>query len=223
MRLLIPATLLVFVNHLSFGQGNIKIVLLTDSTIFTNYVDLNNQPTSYATIHSKDGSRVSIRGIHHIEGYDQEGKYRYIGVATLQSRKIFTERIHDGQRVDLYRTNYISNGWKTKLLWYSKDEGEIVKGRFAKLRKDLKDSPEAMKYLRGGSAIRYTQYALYAVGAVVLVSAATKQLDKEPGPPGETSGPPVGFFVGAGLLLVPFYLNNLKIKQYEKAGRAYDK
>lgn len=40
MRLLIPATLLVFVNHLSFGQGNIKIVLLTDSTIFTNYVDL---------------------------------------------------------------------------------------------------------------------------------------------------------------------------------------
>ena len=221
MRFILPIILLV--SHLSFGQDGIRIVLLTDSTIYTKYADLNNQPTSYVKIHSKDGSRVSIRGIHHIEGYDQEGKYRYIGVTTLQGRKIFTERIHDGQRVDLYRTTVISNGWKSNLLWYSKDDGEIVKGRFGKLKRDLRDSPKAMKYLRGGSALRYTQYALYAVGAAVLVSAATKQLDKEQDPPGATSGPPVGFFVGAGLLLVPFYLNNLKNKQYKKAGRAYDK
>ncbi|MCB0493857.1 MAG: hypothetical protein KDC93_15745 [Cyclobacteriaceae bacterium] len=223
MRLLIPAILLVFVNHLSFGQGNIKIVLLTDSTIFTNYVDLNNQPTSYATIHSKDGSKVSIRGIHHIEGYDQEGKYRYIGVTTFRGRKIFTERIHDGRRVDLYRTEAFTNGWKTNLLWYSKDDSELIKGRFGKLKKDLKDSPEAMKYLRGGSALRYTQYALYVAGAIVLVKTATKEFGEEKSPPGETSGPPIGFFVSAGLIFAPFLINNLKIKQYEKAGRAYDK
>lgn len=221
MRFILPILLLV--SQLSFGQGGIKIVLLTDSIIYTKYADLNNQPTSYVTIHSKDGSRVSIRGIHHIEGYDQEGKYRYIGVTTFRGRKIFTERIHDGQRVDLYRTNYISNGWKTKLLWYSKDDSELIKGRFGKLKRDLKNSPDAMKYLRGGSALRYTQYALYAAGAIVLVKTATKEFDEEKSPPGEVSGPPIGFFVSAGLIFVPFLINNLKIKQYEKAGRAYDK
>ncbi|MEQ8361841.1 MAG: hypothetical protein RH948_03175 [Cyclobacteriaceae bacterium] len=221
MRFILPVLLLV--SQLSFGQGGIKIFLLTDSVIYTRYADLNNQPTSYVTIHSKDGSRVSIRGVHHIEGYDQEGKYRYVGVTTFRGRKIFTERIHDGHRVDLYRTNVISNGWKTRLLWYSKDNGEIVKGRFGKLKKDLKDSPKAMKYLRGGSALRYSQYALYVAGAIVLVKTATKEFDEQIGSPGETTGPPIGFFVSAGLIFAPFLINNLKINQYEKAGRAYDK
>jgi len=223
MRFIISTLLSVLITHLASGQGNIKITLLTDSTIYTNYADLKNQPTSYVTIHSKEGTRVSIRGIHHIEGYDQNGKYRYIGVTTLQGRKIFTERIHDGQRIDLYRPKLIPDGWKSNLLWYSKDDGEIIKGRFAKLKKDLRDSPEAMKCLRGGNALRYTQHALYAAGAIVLAKTVTNKLDEQQLPPEETTGVPVGFFVGAGLLMVPFYLNNVKIRQYERAGRAYDK
>lgn len=231
MRFVLVFLLTTLVAQYIFAQAApIKIVLKNDSVILTNYAYLTNSFTfktrkPHVIIDYKDGPRITIDRIDHVEGNDKTGKFRYFGVATFQGTQIFAERIHDGERVDLYLNNVITGGWdyhySTKLLHYSKDGGEIKKARYPNLRKDLRDSPEAMKKLRGGNAIKISQYLIYGLGAFVLVKTAKDDLDKPQGPPGTDTGVPSGFIIGAGILFVPWIINGLKLKEYEKACKAY--
>lgn len=208
----------------------IKVLLRNDSVILTKYAYLANNSTSgrfgpHVVINHKDGPKIPISKIHHVEGNDRSGKLRYFTVATFQGLEIFAERIHDGERIDLYLNNVVTGGWDfrytMKLLHYSKDDGEIKKARYPNLRRDLKDSPEAMSKLRAGNAIKISQYLLYGLGAYILVNSAVKESEEPMTPPGTDPGIPTGFLVGAGILFVPWMINGLKLKQYEQACKEY--
>lgn len=231
MRPIVCLIIVITFNLQSLAQNApIKVVLKNDSIILTKYAYLTNartyrNPNPYVTINEKGGPKITIDRIDHVEGNDQTGKFRYFGVTTFQGLFIFAERIHDGERVDLYLNNVVTGGWNyrysNKLLHYSKDGGEIKKARYSNLRKELKDSPEAMKKLHAGNAIKISQYLIYGLGAYVLVKTAKDESNKPLSPPGTDEGIPSGFLVGAGILFVPWFINGLKLKQYENACKAY--
>lgn len=227
------AFLLFFVSsyrcHSQYGP--IKIFLKGDSVILTKYALLSNArsfkyPQPSVTIHYKEGPRLTIEQIDHVEGRDKNGNFRYFGVATFQSLQIFAERVLDGERIDLYRNNVIQGDWNfsysNKLLHYAKDGREMKRVKYRNLKADLRDNKESLQKLRGASAIRFTQLGLYALGAFILVKTAKDEAEKPLSPPGSNEGVPTGFFVGAGVLWLPWIINGAKLKQFEKACEIYE-
>lgn len=217
-----------FICNAQYGPN--KVFLKGDSVILTKYAYLSNMasvrnPLPTVTIHSKDGPKITIDKIDHIEGYSSDGKPRYFGVATFGASEIFAERVIQGKRVDVYRNNVITYsggiGYSSKLLHYSKDGGPVERVNYRNLKRDLKDGQAARKKLRGANAIRLTQLGLYALGTFVLIKTIKDETDKPVGPPGDVSIPS-GLFVAGGLLFLPWIINKPKQRQFELACELYE-
>jgi len=230
----------LFFPFFCFAQsGPIRVVLQSDSIIYTRYADLNNNPSfrqPFVRIDERNGRRIAIDQIKYIDGTDQNNVYKYFTPVTYLGSQIFAERTFKSDRISLFHTNIISGTWNAtyayRYLNYSKDNQPIKKATYANLKADLADNPAAWAYLKKGNGNRVAQLVLYGLGAGLLVSSiatfANTDVETPANPPALPSGDrsssikiPPGLIAGAVCLYIPWFLNNPKQDHFTKALESY--
>jgi len=229
MRILSVA-LFLFSLVVSAQNGPINIHLKSGRVISTQYAYLYSGFNSYLRIHERKGERISIGQVHHVEGTDQKGNYRYF-LPVFWGNEVWAERVFTSDRIEIYQTDILTGTMtatlRSKSNLYSKDGGSLQPLKLRNLKKDLADCPASMEYLKKGKKISTTQTVIYVTSYSLIlagiVSFANDASAANPGDP-ETSGPsiPPTIIIGAVGAWIPFIMGNAKREKYLEALRAYE-
>lgn len=221
------------------NKPGILIILNNGDSLHSNYVGINNVNTIFRgphiRLHPEDKKqRISISEVNSIEGFDSSTqKYRYFkrlntGYNVLAERAFKSDRIAT-YYFDSYHAGIYGGGYSWRHLHYSKNGAPLAKASYANLKRDLSDNPIALTHLKKANQLRITQYVMYGIGTGLLVASFQRFLsDAKKNVPGapmdEDMGPDqvvVLGVAGAIMLRIPFFLNNPKQRELNKALEAY--
>jgi hypothetical protein len=211
-------------------NGSIDVHLTSGKIISTRYVYLYTSSDSYLRVHEKNGEKISIDLIDHVEGYDQAGNYRYFMPIDLQYNVIWGERGFMSDRITIYHTDIVtgtmSASHKPKRCLYSKDGGPLRRIKLKYLKTDLADCAASQEHLKKGKRIGGAQagvyvasYSLIIAGMITLVNDSSDK-DNDPETRSGPSLPPT-VLIGALGAWIPSIMSNAKRERYLDALKVY--
>ncbi len=214
-------------------NDSIKIVLNSDSTIYTNWIEFNNFPflkKPYIKIHKLDGPKIKISKIQYYKGFDKNGDYRCLKTIDLGSKsKYQLERSfkHDSiNRIDVYYDRLTFCGFNIhssfEYLNYKKDNQEIKKVTYKNLMADLSDNAVSMNYLKKANQLKWIQILSTGIGAFLISKVMLNNNRPSPYNVKSNSKDNFSFYAGSFFLVIPFFLEKPKNKRYIQALKSYE-
>ncbi|MCZ8214647.1 MAG: hypothetical protein O9262_00330 [Cyclobacteriaceae bacterium] len=180
-------------------------------------------------IHERRGEKISIDRVHHIEGKDQKGNYRFFKpIEPSFNRKVWAERSYTSARIVIYNTDIAPGamyaGYKPKNCFYTKDNGPLLPLKLKTLKKDLGDSEASLEYLKKGKNIGKAQMGFRAASLALLIAgvvsfandSSTDNQNMDEGP----SVPPA-IIGGVVCAWIPVFMESGKKQRYVEALKAY--
>ena len=220
---------------ISLSQNDsIEILLKSDSTIYTNWIELNDftfLKKPYIKIHDLDGPKIKISQIKYYKGFDKNGNYKNLKTIDLGSKNkySFVERSfkHESiKRIDIYYDRLIFGGLDIpssfKYLNYKKDNQTIKKVTYKNLLHDLSDNAISLNYLKKAKQIKLIQIISTGLGAFLIFKVMLDNYRPSPYNVKSNSKDDFSFYVGSFFLIIPFFLEKPKNKRFIQALKSYE-
>ncbi|MGC4021799.1 MAG: hypothetical protein QM734_07565 [Cyclobacteriaceae bacterium] len=158
-----------------------------------------------------------------VKSYQLQGVYYKKFFMSTYGKPIFFQRTAHGKIDSWYRATTVINGHggasSKRWDYYSFENGPLKKMRFRFVKKDLKESPEAMKVIKKIKGLRVVSGLGYLGGSALIIGGAVSISNTKPG---ENPGFPPTLIAGALIFNINLFLLNSKREKMIEAIDAYN-
>jgi hypothetical protein len=205
-------------------KKSIKLILNTDSTITTEWINLYDSPilsSPYIKIDGNNGDKIKIKDIRSYKGYDQFGNYKRLETIRFKTKGkyCFTEQTFKQDSVDNIKIFYNQvlfgrpeNSSKFNRVRYKLENNEIKDLNYKNVKIDFDYAQDKLKNV---NHLRIAQIISASLGVLLLSDIILDHWDPQNAEFGNKKDELK--FIASGLLLTfPFTLEKAKQKRLIK-------